>query len=356
MAKTAAIAPIELLSDVPDADIMPVLRAYYENWKIRAFSRERSESRNYFSPHRRDFYKVSMITHGQGTFTIGTRAYTVTDPIITFLPPSEIISWKGTSATAASCFCLFKKSFIDEHPALRALMDKYRLFHDADKQVVRLKPADVAGLIQLFKLIEQEGQAGGAQSWPAGGMQEGQESGAQKGLADRMQEGVAGGRQKTQAEALPGSKQVSGTVAEDTMQAYLQLIMLASIKIANHPMPDAPHEGHAPIFHFFELLENEMGNVNYSSPIRIKTVKEFADSLSLTPNYLNTLLKRYTGQNVSAHIKGRLLDEGKALLLQTDWTLEDIGYALGFANQPNFSAFFKKSAGMTPADFRRGQR
>lgn len=307
MAKTASIEPIELLSDVPDADIMPVLRTYYENWKIRAFSRERSESRNYFSPHRRDFFKVSMITHGQGVFTIGTRAYTVTGPIITFLPPAEIISWKGSSATAASFFCLFKKSFIDEHAALKAVMDKYRLFQDTDKQVVRLKQADVAGLIQLFKQLEQEELAG-------------------------------------------------GIVAEDTMQAYLQLILLASVKIANHPTPDPTSEGHAPVFHFFEMLEKEMANVNYSNPIRIKTAKEFADSLSLTPNYLNTLLKRYTGQNVSAHIKSRLLDEGKALLLQTDWTLEDIGYALGFANQPNFSAFFKRSAGMTPADFRKGQR
>lgn len=54
------------------------------------------------------------------------------------------------------------------------------------------------------------------------------------------------------------------------------------------------------------------------------------------------------------HIKGRLLDECKALLLQTSWTLEQISYAVGFSDQPNFNFFFKKNTGFTPSAFRKG--
>ncbi|MEH6305531.1 helix-turn-helix domain-containing protein [Olivibacter sp. CPCC 100613] len=66
------------------------------------------------------------------------------------------------------------------------------------------------------------------------------------------------------------------------------------------------------------------------------------------------ILKKRTGQNVSTHIKGRLLDECKAFLIQTTWSLEQISYAVGFSDQPNFNFFFKKNTGCTPNAFRKG--
>jgi len=47
------------------------------------------------------------------------------------------------------------------------------------------------------------------------------------------------------------------------------------------------------------------------------------------------------------------LEESKILLVQTDWSIQQIGFAIGFADQPNFSYFFKKNAGITPAEFRK---
>lgn len=89
--------------------------------------------------------------------------------------------------------------------------------------------------------------------------------------------------------------------------------------------------------------------------MRIKTAKEFAAALSVHPNHLNALLKKHTGQNLSTHIRSRLLEEAKILLLQTDWSLQDIGYSIGFADQPNFHLFFKKNTGLTPSEFRKSQ-
>jgi AraC family transcriptional activator of pobA len=104
---------------------------------------------------------------------------------------------------------------------------------------------------------------------------------------------------------------------------------------------------------FLCLLEQETALVSSRMPIRIRTAKEFAGRLFVHPNYLNVLLKKHTGKNLSAHIKGRLLEESKLLLVETDWTLEKIGHAIGFSDQPNFSQFFKKSMGITPAEYRR---
>jgi AraC-like DNA-binding protein len=60
------------------------------------------------------------------------------------------------------------------------------------------------------------------------------------------------------------------------------------------------------------------------------------------PNYLNALLKKQTGQNVSAYIRNRLLEEAKTLLLQTNWNLQHIAYSIGSLEQSNFNFFFQK--------------
>ncbi|SDG32601.1 helix-turn-helix domain-containing protein [Mucilaginibacter sp. P25] len=140
---------------------------------------------------------------------------------------------------------------------------------------------------------------------------------------------------------------------DDALQAYIQLLMVESMRVAHFPKPDSVSDEYHYIHQFFHLLEKETSGINYTSPIKMKTAKEFAANLSVHPNHLNAVLKKYTGQNVSTHIRNRLLEETKALLVQTDWTLQDIAYSIGFAEQPNFSFFFKKNTGITPAEFRR---
>jgi AraC-like DNA-binding protein len=154
-------------------------------------------------------------------------------------------------------------------------------------------------------------------------------------------------------EKMKEEENADGDYKEDAMQAYIQLLMVESMKLGRYPQPDAVTEDFSHIHHFFDLLEKETSNINYTTPIRIKTAKEFALDLSIHPNYLNALLKKHTGQNASTHIRNRLLEEAKVLLLQTDWSLLDISYSMGFSDQPNFSLFFKKNTGTTPAEFRK---
>ncbi|WP_212748642.1 helix-turn-helix domain-containing protein [Spirosoma lacussanchae] len=75
------------------------------------------------------------------------------------------------------------------------------------------------------------------------------------------------------------------------------------------------------VYDFFELLEKE---TNLDNPIRMRTARHYAETLNLNPNYLNGLVKKHTGQTISTLIKNRLLEESKALLVQTGWTLQEI--------------------------------
>ena len=137
------------------------------------------------------------------------------------------------------------------------------------------------------------------------------------------------------------------------MQAHLQLLIIDSVRIGQFPKPDNVSDEFRHVHEFFNLLEKEIAHINIGTPIRIRTAKEFAATLAVHPNHLNALLKKHTGQNVSTHIKSKLLEQTKVLLLQTDWSLQDIAYCIGFTEQSNFNLFFKKSTGLTPAEFRR---
>ena len=293
---------IDTLRDLPD--MIPVFREYFEDWTIRVFNREQHECRNYLSPNRREFYKALLITRGTGVFTMGLNTYYIEEPTLLFIHPNDIISWKNLSDESGGYYVLFKKAFVNHHQQLKAVIDKYGLFTEKSKSVIRLTESEVPRISQYFERMQEEELA-------------------------------------------------AGEYKEDSMQAFMQLMMVESMKIARHPKPDEVTEDYSHIHHFFDLLEKETSGINYSTPIRIKTAKEFADSLHMHPNYLNALLKKHTGQNASTHIRNRILDEAKALLLQTDWSLNDISYSIGFAEQPSFNLFFKKNTGVTPAVFRK---
>jgi AraC family transcriptional activator of pobA len=282
----------------------PVIRNYFENWTIRAYSLSFTGNNNYLSPNRRDFYKILLLKSAKGSYTIGNRIYSITKPTIFFISPSEIISWKSDVDHFSASFCLFKKSFAEEYPGLSYVMQKHQVFNDAQKSAVTLNNSQMKKINACFM-------------------------------------------------ELQAAESQQAMLVQDIMQSYLQLILLLSVQSAKFTAPAQISTVNNHINRFFNLMETEMSKMNYDTPLRIKTAKEFADDLSITPNHLNALLKKQTGHNISTHIKNRIIDESKALLLQTDWTISDISYVTGFSDQPNFSAFFKKSTGYTPADFRK---
>ena len=292
---------IDTLRSIPG--LIPVIRDYYETWSIRVFSRQQQACRNYLSPNRRDYYKVLFISEGSGVFTLGTQRYDITGPTVLFLAPSTITSWSNLSAEGAGYYCLFKHQLLQNQPTLKASVARYGLFSDPARQVMQVSATSAQTLGHLFRQMETETQTG-------------------------------------------------DTVSEEVMAGYLQVLLLECVRTAEYHRAASVTKEYGQLHAFFELLEAQAMLVNYAQPLKLRTAKEFAAALGTHPNHLNALLKKHTGQPVSAHIRGRLLEEAKALLLQTTWSVQEIGHSLGFAERANFSLFFKQHTGVTPVAFR----
>jgi AraC-like DNA-binding protein len=82
------------------------------------------------------------------------------------------------------------------------------------------------------------------------------------------------------------------------------------------------------------------------------SVKDIANRVNLSPSYLSDLLKRETGLNAQDHIHYFVIEQAKNILLQTNQSVSEIAYSLGFEYPQYFSRLFKQKTGKTPLEFR----
>ncbi len=85
----------------------------------------------------------------------------------------------------------------------------------------------------------------------------------------------------------------------------------------------------------------------------VRLPKHYADMLFITPNHLNSLCKEYLGVQAGEVIRNRVLLEAKRLLSIPAFSVNEIAEELNFNDNSYFTKFFKKSAGVTPEEFRK---
>lgn len=84
----------------------------------------------------------------------------------------------------------------------------------------------------------------------------------------------------------------------------------------------------------------------------IPTVKQIAESLNLSPNYLSNMIKFLTGQTTQQHIQNKLIEKAKEKLSTTELSISEIAYELGFEHPASFSKLFKSKTNISPMKFR----
>lgn len=82
-----------------------------------------------------------------------------------------------------------------------------------------------------------------------------------------------------------------------------------------------------------------------------KNVKFYADRMSLSPNYLNIICKRYFDKTASSIINNELILEIKMQLINSNKSIKEIAFDLGFKDLSGFSGFFSNNTGLSPRDF-----
>ncbi len=102
---------------------------------------------------------------------------------------------------------------------------------------------------------------------------------------------------------------------------------------------------------YMKIINNIISYIqnNYSEEVNNE---KLAQALNYHPNYLNNLMKSYSGITIHQYLISYRTDLALRLLLFSALTIKEIAAQIGFKNTTHFSASFRKRTGMSPIEYR----
>lgn len=86
------------------------------------------------------------------------------------------------------------------------------------------------------------------------------------------------------------------------------------------------------------------------------SIKDAAETVSLSPKYLSRVFKDNTGKGFSDYKLEVKTKEAKKLLATTGLNIDQVAYKLGYQNTESFTRIFKDLVGKTPSEYRKKSR
>lgn len=82
-------------------------------------------------------------------------------------------------------------------------------------------------------------------------------------------------------------------------------------------------------------------------------VREIAEHVGVTPNYLSEQFSQAMGMTLKQYIIDEKISSSENLLKYTDYSLQEISSFCAFSSQSRFSVYFQRKNGITPAKYRK---
>ncbi|OWK70886.1 helix-turn-helix domain-containing protein [Pedobacter sp. AJM] len=82
-----------------------------------------------------------------------------------------------------------------------------------------------------------------------------------------------------------------------------------------------------------------------------KAIRFYAREMGMSPRKLNAFLDHVLGKSLFVLIKDRIMREAEVLLLDSEYTVDEIAIILGFSNAANFGIAFRRYKGISLSQF-----
>jgi AraC-like DNA-binding protein len=135
-----------------------------------------------------------------------------------------------------------------------------------------------------------------------------------------------------------------------TAIAVLLRLLFVEIKraVSNHAAPNSVQK-------YSPLTARFLRKLN-ARPYQIASASEVSRFLGVSRSWLNELVRKETGRNLTDHLQRRLVLESKRLLAHSDLNISEIAYQLGFGDPSYFTRLFRQIDGTSPSEFREMHR
>jgi AraC-like DNA-binding protein len=88
---------------------------------------------------------------------------------------------------------------------------------------------------------------------------------------------------------------------------------------------------------------------NYRKDIHLS---ELSQLMNISTMYFSNLFKQVFHISPKQYVLQKRLNEGQRLLMESELSIKEIAYAVGFENENYFSEFFTSKVGVSPRKFR----
>ena len=123
-------------------------------------------------------------------------------------------------------------------------------------------------------------------------------------------------------------------------------ILYTVLQSVSSKLPEFTAAKHDPRF----LVAKEFIENNFDKRI---TCSHVANECCLSVKQLNRIFCKETGESISNYINAVKTKYAKKILLESNLSVKEISFMVGFENEGSFISFFKKHCAATPAVFRK---
>lgn len=251
---------------------------------------------------RRNYYKISLI-RGRNRAEYADKVIEIKDNGLLFATPKIPYNYVPYDGNQKGFFCIFTAEFLSKNHSGIAI-DELPLFRPGELPIFQLSPAEVDELDYIYRKMLRELDNDYKYKYDL--------------LRNLVMELIHYGQKLQPMSAVSSAQNASERISSL----------------------------------FIELLERQFPLEPPQQRLTLRSAKDYADRLAVHVNHLNKVLKESTGSTTTDIISGRIVQEAKILLKQTDWNVSEISYTLGFDELAHFSHFFKKKTAVTPLEYR----
>ncbi len=249
------------------------------------------------------FYSISIKRNVAGKYRYGQQSYDFDEGLMTFFSPEQVISVQlieeDLHKTSSGLILAVHPNFL-YGSVLAAKLKKYRFLNYSVNEA-------------LF-------------------------------LSEKEENIIQGILQNIKAEYQANIDQYS----QQIIISQLELLLNYSERFYQRQFLTRKISNHKTLDELELLLESHFNGNDKGLP----TVKEIAEKLNVTADYLSSMLKSLTGQTTQQHIHHKLIEKAKIKLSTTNLSISEIAYGLGFEHTQSFSKLFKNKTKQTPMEFR----
>jgi AraC-like DNA-binding protein len=249
-------------------------------------------------PHRHNYYEIFLFAKGGGTHFIDFMHHPIQSHSIHFVSPGQVHKVSRENGSYGYVI-LFTSEFYHLNMQNDSLLEEMPFLHNnSNRPILEMNEEAFAPFMEVVDNLQKE-------------------------------------------------YEVYGIMQPEILRSYLNILLIRCKRLFELKTPGTTAKNS--LFENFRLLM-EKNFYQWHHP------SEYAGELAVSEKNLNDICRRHTGKSVSRYIQERIALEAKRLLLHSNLSNKEIGYALHFEDPSYFTKFFTRLTGMSPSDFREESR